>query len=192
MVGLGNPGVEFDDTRHNIGAKVIRVYGARYDVKWTSRFTHSYDAVLHGREKEALLLIPLTYMNLSGVAVKEVYRKMGDEVGSLVVVHDDLDISLGRIKIVRRGGSGGHRGVSSIIHELGTEDFFRVKIGIGRPIYGEDIEDFVLSPFYPEDKDLIKKVIDLGVEACELILKGGIELAMNKINPKNLAKEESC
>lgn len=106
------------------------------------------------------------------------------------MVHDDLDLPVGRLKVVRRGGSGGHKGVESIIENLETDGFPRVKIGIGRPRFGESVDKFVLSPFYEDELEIMEKVVDSAVRACELFVSMGVEAAMNRINCQNLANKE--
>jgi peptidyl-tRNA hydrolase, PTH1 family len=141
------------------------------------------------RRREVVLLRPMTFMNLSGKSVKGCADLYGVEARDILVVHDDLDISLGRVKVTENGGAGGHKGVLSVIEQLGDSGFARVKIGIGRPRYGETIEDFVLSPFYEDEKDTIDQVVRLAVRACELFVLEGVESAMNYVNRQNLAKE---
>ena len=111
-------------------------------------------------------------------------------IENILVIHDDLDLPVGRVKVVRQGGAGGHRGISSLIQHLGTNQFSRVKLGIGRPRHNEPIEDFVLSPFYCEEKSIIEGVIRIAVEACELFVSRGVVSAMNAINCQNLAHKE--
>jgi PTH1 family peptidyl-tRNA hydrolase len=126
-------------------------------------------------------------MNRSGHSIKaclDFYRLKTEQ---LIVVHDDIDLPVGRIRVVKNGGSGGHKGVISMIDHLGTLDFTRIKVGIGRPRYGEAIETYVLSPFYEGDKEVMDRVIQMAVHACELILTDGVPSAMNHINCQNLA-----
>lgn len=123
-------------------------------------------------------------MNLSGKSVKACVDYFGISTGNILIIHDDLDLPLGRIKIVSRGGAGGHGGVQSIFDYLGDWNFPRVKIGIGRPKYGEEIEDYVLSPFYKGEKKIIEEIIGISVQACRLFISEGIVTAMNHINRK--------
>jgi len=125
-------------------------------------------------------------MNQSGKAIKSCVDFYNLKTGNILIAHDDIDIPVGRIKVVKNGGAGGHKGVLSIIHHLGTREFSRVKVGIGRPAYGEFIEDFVLSPFYSGEKEIIDAVIQMAVRACKLFISDGIESAMNTINCQNL------
>jgi len=142
-------------------------------------------------DKKALMLFcPVTYMNNSGLAVRACAEHFDLEPKDLLVIHDDLDLPLGRLKIARRGGSGGHKGVKSIINELRADEFPRLKVGIGRPRFGEPIEDFVLSPFYDEETELVEKVVEASVRACELFVSTGVEAAMSRTNCQNLAQKE--
>ena len=139
-----------------------------------------------------MLLFPLTFMNRSGEAVRASADYYNIEPEDILVIHDDIDLPVGRIKVVRGSGSGGHKGVQSIINHLDSTQFQRVKIGIGRPRYDEAVEDYVLAPFYSDEREMIEDVLHMAVQACELFVSEGIEPAMNKINCQNLAnKEES-
>jgi len=135
-------------------------------------------------------LCPMTYMNHSGRAVKACAEYHGIRLEDILVVHDDIDLLLGKLRMVKGGGPGGHRGVLSVIHHLGTQEFPRLKVGIGRPGHGVAVEDYVLMPFSEEEERIVEKVLQLGVEACRLFLSRGIEYAMNVVNGQNLAIEE--
>jgi PTH1 family peptidyl-tRNA hydrolase len=129
-------------------------------------------------------------MNRSGHSIKaclDFYRLKTEHV---IVVHDDIDLPVGRVRVVKNGGSGGHKGVVSMIDHLGTPDFTRIKVGIGRPRYGETVETYVLSPFYEEEREVMVRVIQTAVRACELILTDGVTSAMNHINMQNLAENK--
>jgi peptidyl-tRNA hydrolase, PTH1 family len=187
IVGLGNPGPAYENTRHSIGFQVIFRWSQELGIPLTrrrfqSRFTRT---VIQG--KRTLLLCPETFMNLSGNAVRAFVDYYGMDYGSILVVHDDLDLPAGRIKVARKGGSGGHKGLDSLIRHLGTGDFPRMKIGIGRPRYGEPVEDFVLAPFYRDQKDVMERVVQEAVRTCELFVLDGVESAMNTINCQNFA-----
>ena len=108
----------------------------------------------------------------------------------ILIIHDDLDLPVGRIKVVKHGGAGGHKGIRSVIDHLGGTDFARIKIGIGRPQYEETIEEYVLNPFYDEQMDTILRVMHMAVRACRLVVSFGVELAMNQINQQNLGVKE--
>ncbi len=152
IVGLGNPGPEYKDTRHNIGFKVLDLLSRELGVRLENRRFQSRNTRTRLEGKDIIFFCPMTYMNLSGNAVRLCadYYKIDRE--HILVVHDDLDLPVGRIKVARQGGAGGHKGVKSIIDHLGGRGFPRIRIGIGRPRYNESTEDFVLSPFYKDHK----------------------------------------
>jgi len=192
IVGLGNPGIKYRNTRHNIGFRVINSFSRELGIRLTGRRFDSRNARTNLNGKKIILLRPITFMNLSGKSVKACADYHGISNDSILIIHDDLDLPLGKIKAVNKGGAGGHRGVQSIIDHLGDTKFPRIKIGIGRPQYGEGIEDFVLSPFYKIEKKITEKVISISVQACRLFISEGIETAMNRINSKKLKfKEET-
>jgi len=189
IVGLGNPGRKYSRTRHNIGFMVIDSMCLNMGVKLKSRRFHSKNAVVEKYGREVIILKPATYMNLSGISVKACADYYSIESDHILVIHDDLDLPLGRIKVVSHGSAGGHRGIKSIIENLSVTAFPRIKIGIGRPEQGEPIEEFVLKPFYTHQNDLVKKVIDLSGKACDLYLAEGITRAMNLVNSKKIDME---
>lgn len=190
IVGLGNPGLKYRQTRHNIGFKVIDSWSRDLGAPLTKGRFRGANVRTRFNDHEIVLLRPLTFMNQSGKSVKACLNSYGLKVGSLLVVHDDLDLPVGRIKVIIHSGAGGHKGVESIIQYLGSTAFPRVKIGIGRPRHGETPEEYVLSPFYSDEKNIIERVIHTGVRACELFVSDGIESTMNYINCQKIAHEE--
>ena len=190
IVGLGNPGPQYRDTRHNIGRRAVELWSRRLKTALKNRrFQSMYVRTSH-RSRDLTLICPMTYMNLSGKAVKawaERYRVPPDKI---LVIHDDLDLPTGRVKVSRSGGAGGHKGVISIMDHLGSREFPRVKIGIGRPRRGEAVEDYVLSPFYEDENEIMETALDMAVQACELFVSGGIELAMRRVNGQNAVNKE--
>jgi PTH1 family peptidyl-tRNA hydrolase len=186
IVGLGNPGPGYENSRHNIGFRVIDLWCRDLGLVLKKRQFRSKNIRAEFQGNNIILLCPLTFMNLSGEAVRAYADYYALETGRVLVVHDDLDLPLGRIKVVKDGGAGGHKGVSSIIHHLENNQFSRIKVGIGRPRYGETVEDYVLSPFYADEKGLAQKAIQVAVNACELFVLEGVESAMNQINCQRL------
>ena len=182
IAGLGNPGPEYKDTRHNIGFHVVNFFGRELRVRLNSRRFHSINTLTELQGKHIILLSPKTFMNLSGKSVKACAHFYNIKLENILIIHDDLDLPVGKIKIVRQGGAGGHKGVQSVIDYLGSTLFPRIKIGIGRPLYGEDIEDYVLSPFYNDQKDIIEEVIRIAARTCRLFVLDGLEAAMKQIN----------
>ncbi|MBW1868775.1 MAG: aminoacyl-tRNA hydrolase [Deltaproteobacteria bacterium] len=190
IVGLGNPGPGYENSRHNIGFRVIDLWCRDLGLVLKKRQFRSKNIRAEFQGNNIILLCPLTFMNLSGEAVRAYADYYALETGRVLVVHDDLDLPLGRIKVVKDGGAGGHKGVSSIIHHLENNQFSRIKVGIGRPRYGETVEDYVLSPFYTDEKGLAQKAMEMAVNACELFVLEGVESAMNQINCQNLVNKE--
>ncbi len=183
VVGLGNPGGEYRNTRHNVGFMVIEDMAARAGLKWTRPRNQARWARGCVADREVVLLEPLTFMNVSGKSVDWGLRHFGLKPAQMIVVHDDIDLPLGRLRLRPSGSSGGHRGVQSIIQVLGTQDFTRVRIGVGRPDdEDDDVRDFVLSTFRPEESALMAKVLDRARSAVEAILARGAEAAMNEFN----------
>lgn len=184
IAGLGNPGSKYSATRHNIGFRVIDRLSEEYNIPLEER-----DVYMIGKGAiegvNVILLKPLTFMNRSGLAVKKILKKANISVDNLmdrlIVVHDDLDIDAGAIKIRRGGSAGGHRGIESIIQELGTKDFVRIKVGIGRD-KTVPVEEYVLQNFKPSEKNLIKDVIIFVSRAVTAVVTKGIDKAMNKYN----------
>jgi PTH1 family peptidyl-tRNA hydrolase len=129
-------------------------------------------------------------MNHNGGPIKACADFYGLKAEDILIVHDDLDLPVGRIRIIKKGGAAGHKGVLSVIHHLGTDDFPRIKIGIGRPRYVEAIEEYVLSPFYRDEEGIMEKVIQMAVQACGLFVLNGVEAAMNQMNCRNLTDKE--
>ena len=192
IAGLGNPGPDYRLTRHNMGFRVLEAWSEDLGVRLSGRRFRSTSAraVFHGRS--LLLLCPMTFMNRSGEAVQACAHYYRLEEEDILVVHDDLDLPLGRVRIARGGGTGGHKGVASIARHLGTREFPRLKIGIGRPEGRQPVESYVLSPFSREEQDLVQQVIQLGVRACESFVVLGLDSAMNEVNGQHLiqTKEE--
>ena len=190
IVGLGNPGPEYKTSRHNVGVEVVELWCKDLGLSLSSRRFRAKSVRSEFRGNAIILLCPLTFMNLSGESVRACAGYYGLETSRILVVHDDLDIPLGRVKVVKDSGAGGHKGVSSIIRHLGSTGFCRVKVGIGRPRYGETVEDYVLSPFYADEKRLAQGVMRVAVNACERFVLDGVESAMNHINRQNLVNKE--
>lgn len=182
IVGLGNPGPQYSGTRHNIGFEVVEALARKHSIQLK---THKFQAqfgtgAVDGRG--VALVKPLTFMNLSGQAVAAVCRHFGVLPASVMVVTDDLDMDVGRIKLRERGSSGGHNGHKSIIQALKTEDYPRLKVGIGK--VGETV-DHVLSKFKPDEREVINDSINRCVGAIEVYLNQGIERAMNEANRRS-------
>ena len=190
IAGLGNPGPGYKNTRHNIGFKVINLWGDDLDIPLKGRRFQSRNALTRYEGKRIFLVRPLTYMNLSGESIRACVDYYGIQTENVLVVHDDLDLPLGKIRVAKNGGAGGHKGVMSLVQHLGTKKFPRVKVGIDRPRYRESVENFVLSPFYKDERKIVEEVIRMAVQACGLFVSEGVESAMNVINNQNLREKE--
>lgn len=180
IVGLGNPGRKYSDTRHNIGFRVLEEIARRSSIeKEESRFDAIIGHICIGGEK-VFLVKPLTYMNLSGKAVQPLMRWFKLDLSDLIVIYDDMDLPPGTLRLRAQGGSGGHKGMASIIERLGSQEFARIRIGIGRP--DNEAIDWVLGKFSPTEQKLMEEVIGQAAGAVECWVKQGIERAMNEYN----------
>ncbi len=182
IIGLGNPGKEYEHTRHNVGFQVVDRLISSYSPGMVERkFRASWGfAMAEGRK--ILFVKPLTFMNRSGEAVGEIIKYFGIPPGRMLVIHDDLDLPFARIRIAQRGGSAGHKGIQSIIDHIGSPDFPRLKIGIGRPKHGEPVETFVLQLPYPEDRETFEKMTAQAEKAAQTVLASCLSDAMNEFN----------
>lgn len=179
IVGLGNPGLKYRATRHNIGFQIVDLLSKRWQIPLTWRSNAAHWGQGSFAAQTVILAQPETYMNLSGKAVRRLVEHFNLTLADLLVIHDDLDMPLGRLKFVQRGGAGGHRGVASIIATLGSQEFLRLKVGIGRPRYGEPVEMFVLSPCYSFERDLYPLIWEWAAKAVETLLQDGLGKAMS-------------
>ena len=180
VVGLGNPGPEYAGTRHNVGFHVVELLAARAGGGRFSRHKSNAD-VLEGRlaGRRVVLAKPRTYMNVSGGPVAGLVRYYG---GELVVVHDDLDLGFGVVRLKQGGGEGGHNGLRSISTSLGTKDYLRVRFGIGRPPGRQDPADFVLKRFSATERKELDFAVDLAADATEALLADGLEPTQNRFH----------
>ena len=182
VVGLGNPGDEYARTKHNVGAEVVEILAARHGARLKKGKERALvDQVTVGGKRIALA-IPLTYMNDSGAAVRALVRRYGVAPEQLVVVHDELDLPIGGLKLKEGGGLAGHNGLRSIKSHLHTEDFLRVRIGVGKPVSKEQGADHVLSKFGKRERSEIDVVLQTAADAVEAISADGIDGAMNRFN----------
>ena len=182
IVGLGNPEEEYSKRRHNMGFDTINKIAKQYNIEINkNKFQGLYESATI-ETKKVILVKPQTYMNLSGKCVKEIadFYKVSHE--EILVIYDDMDIEPGKIKIRKKGSSGGHNGMKSIIQMLGTEEFPRIRIGIGRPKYSGDEINHVIGTIPEEEMSKLSEGIEKAKEAVIEILKNGIDSAMNKLN----------
>ena len=182
IIGLGNPEEEYAKTRHNMGFDTINKISEKYNIKVNkSKFNSLYGTGTIEEEK-VILIKPQTYMNLSGEAVRDFMNFYKVTAEEIIVVYDDLDIEPGIIKIRKKGGAGTHNGMKSVVSEIKTEDFCRIRIGIGNPTYKNDLLNFILNKIPDEEYKVLQDAQDSACKAVIEILKNGIDSAMNKYN----------
>lgn len=183
IVGLGNPGPEYENTRHNMGFKVITSLSSMFSpVEFKHKkkcFSLVGEALFEGRK--IIFAQPQTYMNLSGQAVSALLHWHKVSPNNLIVIYDDVDLEVGQIRIRSGGGSSGHRGVESVISETGTSDFIRIRIGIGRDDL-KDVKDYVLEPISFEQQQVLTPAVDSAAKAAISIILNGVDFAMNQFN----------
>ena len=182
IVGLGNPGKEYQNHRHNVGFMVVDALANRHDIEISKR---SFGALIGSGviEKESVILVkPMTFMNLSGDSVGGLLRFYKLEVEDLMVVHDDIDIGFGKLKLAAAGGHGGHNGIRSVIDNLSANGFMRVRVGIGRPPDGVDPASFVLSSFSKDEKKIFENLVETSADAVEFLIANGLLAAQQKFH----------
>ncbi len=182
VVGLGNPEEEYSNTRHNMGFDTINKLAKKYNIELTkTNFKGKYGVGMIENEK-VILLKPQTYMNLSGESIKEILQFYKLNTDKLIVIYDDIDIDTGIIKIRKTGGPGNHNGMKSVINEIGTQKFTRIRIGIGHPEHKGDLINYVIGKIPEEEKEKLNKGTDIARDATIEIIKNGVDIAMNKFN----------
>jgi len=184
VVGLGNPGRRYAGTRHNAGFAFIKRIAKEWKVKLRKKRYFSKVVEIKKEKERVLLATPHTYMNKSGLAVKNILEVRGIKPERLIVVFDDLDIPLGEIRIRKRGGPGTHKGMNSIFQEIQTTEYPRIRVGIGPLEPDEDAVNYVLSPFDKSEEPLLEEGLKKAQEALGMILSGNVEEAMNIYNKK--------
>jgi PTH1 family peptidyl-tRNA hydrolase len=185
IVGLGNPGEKYRQTRHNIGFVIVDAF-LKQQASYSSflKFNSEISRLIYS-QNELLLLKPLTYMNNSGKPVASAisfYSQDNTATGKMIVIHDDIDIEFGKIRLKRGGGTGGHNGLESIAGHIGNSDFDRLRFGLGRPPGSKEPADFVLSNFSRAEKKELEELVSIAIDALDDYIKNGIDYAMNKYN----------
>jgi len=187
IIGLGNPGLEYGSTKHNIGFSVVKELAKRNSIKLKEK-RHS---ALMGKGRisgeEVTLVLPQTYMNRSGDTVGDLVRDDIKDIKDLIVVCDDINLKLGRVRLKVRGSAGGHKGLESIIAELGRDDFARLRVGIATDVHKGDITKYVLSPFKRRERRNVAHVMALAVDSLDCWIEKGMEEAMNKFNIRKVS-----
>lgn len=181
IVGLGNPGKQYASTRHNVGFDAINLLAEANNISMNKV---KHQAVIgEGRinNQKVLLVKPTTYMNLSGRSVREIVNFYKVDIEKVVVIYDDIDTAVGKLRIRQKGSAGSHNGMKSIIYEIQVDQFPRVRIGVGKPQHG-NLADFVLGKFTKEDRPFVDESIERATKAVEAIIKDGIDIAMNRYN----------
>ena len=190
IVGLGNPESEYAKTRHNMGFCVINKLANQFQIDMTkTKFNSLYGTGIINGEK-VVLLKPQTYMNLSGEAVKAFWDYYKLDLKDLVVIYDDIEIEKGTIRIRKKGSSGNHNGMKSIISNLQSEEFTRIRVGIGRPEHQNDMINYVIGKISDEEQERLEPGIEMAKEATIELIKSGVDIAMNKFNTKTKKEEE--
>lgn len=182
IVGLGNPGIKYAGTRHNIGFSVIDELAEKYNIALDGKKHKAVFGKGMIEGEKVILAMPQTFMNLSGESVRELidYYKCGPE--DVIIVYDDIDLDVGKLRIREKGSAGGHNGMKNIIAHLGTQEFVRIRVGVGEKPRGMDLADYVLSRFAKEDLPAIRESCTKACEAVGLILAEDVAAAMNRYN----------
>ena len=182
IIGLGNPGKPYEHTRHNIGFDIIDALAGKWGGALNQAKFNGMYATFHRPEGKVMLLKPLTYMNLSGECVRPMMDYFDIRVEDVIVIYDDLDLETGKLRLRQKGSAGGHNGIKSLIHHLGTQEFNRIRVGVSRPPAGMKVADYVLSKFSKEDAPVIRGAIDKSCEAVEASLSKPFLEVMNIFN----------
>ena len=185
IVGLGNPGRGYVNNRHNVGFVCLNHFARKQGIRFDKKRGKARIGTGEVAGSEVVIARPQTYMNLSGQSVSRLVKRFNINLSDLLAIHDDLDLPLGKIRIRRGGSSGGHKGIGSIITELGSQDFLRLRVGIGRPAIAESEDDiiaYVLSDFTPEEKQAVTEILPRVSEAILCLINEGLPVAMNRYN----------
>ena len=185
VVGLGNPGEDYVATRHNAGFLLVRRIARSRGVELRGRAFKAKTAIVRGGGEDVLLALPQTFMNRSGVSVRDILAGREIPPDRLIVVYDDLDIPLGEIRVRKKGSPGTHKGMISVVDLIRTREFPRIRIGIGPLPEGRDAADYVLEPFGRDERSLLEAALAGAEEALDMILAGGVDRAMTRFNHRN-------
>jgi len=192
VVGLGNPGREYRETRHNIGFMVIDAFAAKHEIKLTKVQNKAIIGISKIGENRVILAKPQTYMNLSGQAVSALMRFYKVPLTNLIVAHDDVDLPFGVIRMRPGGGSAGQKGVNSIIERIGSQDFPRIRMGVGRPPGQMDAAAYVLQNFHKSEQETLADFLKRAADAIDCFLEYGLDTAMNRFNPNQINKDQNA
>lgn len=190
IAGLGNPGEQYQSSRHNLGFLTLDYLAGRHDIPLKKRgFEALFGKGKIGNER-VLLAKPQTYMNLSGIALEMLVSYFRVDIKDLIVVHDDLDLPFETIRLKKGGGEGGHKGLMSIVQHVGSADFLRVRIGIGKPMRKAMVERYVLSPFAEEEQNAVPSIIAVACDVVGEVILSGVEAAMQRYHGKTISEIE--
>jgi len=182
IVGLGNPGREYRQSRHNVGFMAVDQLAAKLDIRMSRVQSRAIVGMGNHRDRKVILAKPQTFMNDSGKAVSSLMHYYKLPIDNLMVIHDDIDLPFGVLRIRPAGGSAGQKGVASIIERIGTQDYSRMRIGVGRPPGRKAAANYVLEDFSDDEQETLRAVFDQAVEAVLVFLDSGIDQAMNRFN----------
>lgn len=188
IAGLGNPGREYENTRHNIGFRVIDDIAQKYQIPVLEKKHKAVIGKGYIDGQKVILVKPYTYMNLSGESIREVvdYYKV-DETAQLVVISDDISLDVGQLRIRKKGSAGGHNGLKNIILHLGHENFIRIRMGVGEKPQGYDLKDYVMGHFTDQEKKVLAETAEKAADAICMIMQGDVDGAMNRYNTRKKA-----
>lgn len=184
IVGLGNPGKKYKVSRHNIGFEVVDEFARSNNIKMNKSKFKAIIGEGNVFGEKVVVVKPQTYMNLSGESVMSIMKFYNLEIENLIVVYDDIDLDVGKLRIRKKGSGGSHNGMKNIIYLLKKDGFPRVRVGVGKPPAGRDLADYVLSHFKKDEQEILIPVVKDAVSAIETIIKDDLDLAMNKYNIK--------
>lgn len=190
IAGLGNPGRKYQGTRHNVGFEIVDLLADRARAIWESAPRGIEALVARDRERDMVIAKPLTFMNLSGTAVQGLLQFFKIEVADLLVIVDDINLELGRLRARAAGSAGGHNGLKSIIEALGMDEFARLRVGVGRGDARRDLADHVLARFEPDERPIVAEAVGRAADAAELFVTEGIAPVMNRFNRKEEKQED--
>jgi peptidyl-tRNA hydrolase, PTH1 family len=191
IVGLGNPGGEYANTYHNVGFRVLERIAAQQQAQFKSRCGPArVSGTVRLGGASAVLVLPQTFMNLSGAALPPVFERFEASAGDMVVVYDDIALPLGKLRVRQKGSAGGHNGIKSIVSTLGSDEFLRVRVGIRPDRDWSDVREFVLSPVTKDDRALLNQTEEAAVKAIETLITDGIEKAMADYNGIDLRENK--
>ena len=182
IIGLGNPEKKYDKTRHNIGFDVIDELASQMGVQVNTKRHKALCGVGQIGSEKVILVKPQTYMNLSGETLIDIYKYYKVDLDNIIVIYDDIDLDVGKLRIRKKGSAGTHNGMRSIVKCLGSGDFPRVRVGVSKPMKGQDLADFVLSRFRKEEQADLEIGFEKAYKAVEAMIKENVDIAMNKYN----------